>query len=51
MQNADDDHGVNCEVGRRGVTEAESINDCLPYDDTQQQIYLAQVPFSKALRR
>ncbi|KAF3436245.1 hypothetical protein FNV43_RR23337 [Rhamnella rubrinervis] len=44
MQNADDGHGVNCEVGRHGVTEAESINDCWPYDDTQAQIYLAQVP-------
>lgn len=51
MQNADDGHDVNCEVGRHEVTEAESINDCLPYDDTQRQIYLAQVPFPRALRR
>lgn len=44
MQNADDGSGVNGEVGRHGMVGSESIDDCLPYDDAQRQMYLAQVP-------
>lgn len=40
MQNANgEEPGVSAEL-------EESINGCLPYDDSPQQIYLAQVPTS-----